>query len=193
MTGARTRTVPARLTSALLSAGLLCVSLLAGCGTSDDWDPDAQFAPSLRPAFGARVTDGELMIWTGSPCVGVTRLALVFNLADADSAAETVMRSEQGVTVERLTLGEVPAGLEVESALAPDFNWTSASTLTLVVSGPPATWGGSTRLAEVQEGSATHDEDTYLFQDVGWLDPEQVAARDGKDFLATCTPDPQGS
>jgi hypothetical protein len=51
-------------------------------------------------------------------------------------------------------------------------------------------WATSTDLAEVIKGSRQHPADTYWFQDVGWLNPADVAAKDGKTFLATCTPDP---
>jgi hypothetical protein len=51
-------------------------------------------------------------------------------------------------------------------------------------------WGTSTDPTEVIEGSESHPENTYWFQDVGWLDPADVAAQDGKTFLAVCTADP---
>jgi hypothetical protein len=51
-------------------------------------------------------------------------------------------------------------------------------------------WGSHTNLATVIGESGQHPEDTYWFQDVGWLNPAQVAAQDGKTFLATCTADP---
>ncbi|MUM20561.1 hypothetical protein FZI91_02430 [Mycobacterium sp. CBMA271] len=51
-------------------------------------------------------------------------------------------------------------------------------------------WGSSTDTAEFIDESPQHPDDTYWFQDVGWLNPSEVAAKDGKDFLATCTPDP---
>lgn len=179
------------------------LGLFTGCRSSDDdgWHPDAQFAPSLRPAFGARVTGGELQLWTGSPCVGVTRLSVVFDLATSGSAetvwtvprgATTSSRGANGsgVTVERFTLGMAPEGLTVSEPLSAGYDWRSAATAHLLVDGPPVTWGSSVELAEVTKNSAAHPDDTYYFQDVGWLDPAQVAAQDGKTFLTTCTPDP---
>lgn len=171
----------------LLALGLLAA--LGGCGTDDEWDPAAQFAPSLRPAFGARVAGGELAIWTGSPCVGVTRLALVFDLMEPNSA-ETVLRGAAGTTVERFVVGTTPAGMRVETPLPSGFDWSASKSLTLSVSGPPASWGGPVDLDEVRDHSSEHDDQTYYFEQIGWLDPAQVAAADGTEFLATCTPDP---
>jgi hypothetical protein len=50
--------------------------------------------------------------------------------------------------------------------------------------------GTSVDLAEVLRGSAQHPDGTYWFQDVGWLDQAAVADKNGKTFLATCTPEP---
>jgi hypothetical protein len=181
----------------LVTVGLV-VGMLAGCQRTNDaqggdWHPDAQFAPSLRPAFGARMTDGELRIWTGSPCVGVTRLAITLDLGK-DSKAETVLTAGSGgATVERVTLGSAPQGLTVKEALPAGYDWSKASTAQLSLSGPPATWGSSVDLVQVRDGSGSHPGDTYFFQGVGWLDAAQVAAQDGKTFLATCTRDPAKS
>ncbi|WP_458319139.1 hypothetical protein [Mycolicibacterium brisbanense] len=57
--------------------------------------------------------------------------------------------------------------------------------------GDPGSLGAQTDLAVVREESASHPADTYWFQDVGWLNPTQVAEQDGKTFLATCTREPK--
>ncbi|UNX56592.1 hypothetical protein MF406_18270 (plasmid) [Georgenia sp. TF02-10] len=183
---------PAR-TAATAAALTLVVALVAACdddtGDPDDgWDPDAQFAPSLRPAFGVRVTDGDLRFWTGSPCARVTRVALAFEPGDAELVLTA--RSERGAAVEHLTLAGPPRGLEVAEPLPEGFDWREATSVRLSVHGSPSGWGSSADLAEVVDGSADHPVDTFWFQDVGWLDPAEVAERDGETFLATCTPDP---
>lgn len=168
----------------------VCVALVAaaGCHRSNNWRPNAPFAPSLRPAFGARVTDGKLRIWTGSRCTGVTRVALTFE----PSPAELVLTSQRGADVERLTLGGDYPGLQIAQPLPDGFDWHTEDSLRISVYGGPGGGGlgSSTDLAEAIDGSEQHPVDTYWFQGVGWLDPDDVAARDGKTFLATCTPDP---
>lgn len=183
-----------RLLTPLL-AGLLALGFAAGCERTkdvvpgDDWHPDAQFAPSLRPAFGVRVTDGELRFWTGSACGGVTRLGVNLDVGK-DSRAEAVfVAGAGGATVEQFTLDAAPAGMTVKSALPTGYDVTKASTAELSVYGPPATWGSSVNLAQVRTDSAAHPSDTYYFQDVGWMNAAQVTAQNGKTFLATCTPD----
>ena len=163
--------------------------LVAGCHTDDDrWDPNVPGAPSLRPAFGVRITDGKLQIWTGSRCVGVTRMGLSF----APNTAALLLESQSpgGVVVERFAaLGPYPPGLEVTEAWPAGFDWHTETSLQFWVRA--AVGGGSTtHLDEVVKESAQHPDDTYWFQGVGWLSPAEVAAKDGKTFLATCTPDP---
>lgn len=166
------------------------VALVAGCHREGvGWHPDSRYAPSLRPAFGVRATNGQLQIWTGSRCADVTRVTLAF----VPSSARLVLtpRTDHPAAVERLTLGgPYPPGLKVAQPLPEAFDWRSEASLELWVDGVPGGWGSSTDLTEVTDGSARHPEDTYWFQDVGWLNPAEVASQDGKTFLATCTPDP---
>lgn len=170
---------------------VLVVVLLAGCRTEQGWHPSAPFAPSLRPAFGARVTDGQLRIWTGSPCVG-TRFAFAFE----PSRAELVLTSavEKGAEVEYLPLGgPYPSGLVMSQSLPEGFDWRGQESMRISIYGGAYSyggWGSTTDIAEVIQGSGQHPADTYWFQDVGWLNPAEVAAQDGKTFLATCSRDP---
>ncbi len=161
----------------------LLVVLLAGCPNKAPW------APSLPTAFGARVTDGQLQIWTGSRCVGVTRITLNFE----PSRAELVLtsRTEDGAEVERLTLGgPYPPGMNVSQPLSPGFDWRNQKSMDLWTYGGSSHWGPSTDLTEVIKGSEQHPVDTYWFRGVGWLNAADVAAKDGKTFLAACTRDP---
>jgi hypothetical protein len=173
-----------------LAAATLVVVLLAACDGGDDWNPDAQFAPSLRPAFGARVTDGQLQIWTGSRCDDVTRLALAFE----PDRAELVLTApaERPATIEYLTLGGPYPGLKVSDPLPENFDWRNAESVRISVYGGGDSWGSYVDIADVVESSDQHPNDTYFFEGVGWLNPAEVAAQNGKTFLSTCTPDPAG-
>jgi hypothetical protein len=165
-------------------------ALVVACDR-DSWKQTAPFAPSLRPAFGVRVTDGELRIWTGSPCVAVTRLDLTFDPYQ-DDRAELVLTPSHGRApeVEHLVLGGPYPGLEVATPLPAGFTWRTAESMMFSVDREQWSWGSTADIAEIIKGSAAHPEDTYWFQDVGWLNPAEVAAQDGKTFLTTCAPDP---
>ena len=108
------------------------------------------------------------------------------------SQSELELTAPQGKSadVERLTLGGPYPGLEVTEPLPDGFDWRKQESVDFWVDSEPASWGSSVNIAEVLKGSAEHPDDTYWFQDVGWLNPAEVAAQDGKTFLATCTPDP---
>lgn len=162
----------------------LAVALLGVCGC-DPWD-SASFGPPHPVAFGARVADGNLRVWTGSPCGRTTQVMLSFE----PSRAELVLTasSAEGVTFERITLGgPYPPGLEVSRPLPDGFDWRSQQSMRISVDSDSDGWGTSTDLTLVIRESGQHPKDAYWFQDVGWLDPAEVAAQDGKTFLATCT------
>jgi hypothetical protein len=79
----------------------------------------------------------------------------------------------------------------VTKPLPPNFDWRAAEAVRISVdSGKTGGWGTTTQLAEVIKGSPEHPDDTYWFQGIGWLSPDEVAKQDGKTFLTTCTPSP---
>ena len=172
-----------------IAALLVLLLVVTACGTDEEgWDPDQRFAPSLRPAFGARVTEGALQVWTGTECTALTRLSLIF---DMDATLTLVPADGQPMAFDRLTLGGPYPGMRVETALPQGFDWRSAETLTLTPDAGKGIFGANANLPEVISGSPDHPDDTYYFQDVGWLDAAGVADRNLTSFLATCTPDPR--
>lgn len=167
----------------VIAVAAAVVSLTAAC------DPLGR--PRLMPAFGARVTDGQLHIWTGSQCHGVTELGLEFDPYQEDRA-EWLLNApdEAGADVEYFTLGEPVPGLKVTKQLPTGFDWRSAESVQINVDGAQPGWGTTTQLADVIKDSVAHPDDTYWFQEAGWLNPAEVTDQDGKTFLATCTPSP---
>jgi hypothetical protein len=177
--------VTARLIT-YVSALVAVVALVSAC------DPLGR--PSLNPAFGAREVNGQLAIWTGSTCHDVVGLELTFDPMDQAKRAQVVMSapSGPGVDVDRFTLGQPVPGLPVTQPLPLGFDWRTAESVRIGVtgSGEKGGWGSTTQLADVIKDSSAHPDDTYYFQDVGWLNPAQVAEQDAKTFLATCTDSP---
>jgi hypothetical protein len=159
---------------------LVLAALLTGC------DPLGK--ASLDPAFGARVTDGRLQVWTGSRCVGATGVGLSFEPGKAE--LELRAQAEGGVEVEYLTLGGPYPGLQVFHPLPEGFDWRTQESMHFGVEGGSSQWGVTMKLAEVIRGSDQHPPDTYWFPHVGWLNRADVAAQDGKTFLGLCTPNP---
>ena len=142
---------------------------------------------SLPLAFGARVTDGELQLWTGAPCPGVTRVTVRFS-ADAKLVLDPAdgKRSE----LDHLDLDGPYPGWKVAQALPANFDWSTAEQVDLWIDGGEGEGSKRALMADIINGSDQHPADTFWFQDVGWLNPAQVADLDGKIFLTVCTPDP---
>src|SRR5690625_3203274 len=61
----------------IVSTGML-FAVLTGCDHAPDpyWNPHAPWSPSLPRDVGIRVTDGQLDIWTGTPCREATEVQM---------------------------------------------------------------------------------------------------------------------
>jgi hypothetical protein len=187
-----------RRSGAILVMLGVVVSLVVGCESLRGKSPMETSLPSQY--FGFRVTDGELQLWSGRPCPGATSVDLVFIEGQNDrtelrlSTPSYLERLTPGVEFERLTVGGPYAGFDVVKALPKGFDWRTADRLILNVGGTPIVRAGQIDFApiadEITAHSAEHPSDTYYFPGLGWLDPAEVAAKDGKEFLTMCTPDP---
>ncbi|MGH9381032.1 MAG: hypothetical protein ACRD2Z_10535 [Thermoanaerobaculia bacterium] len=169
---------------------IAAIGALAAYKSCSDWDPAAQFAPPLRPAFGARVVDGELELWTGTPCHDVTEVAIVFDSGTAERVRRDLAAIEPGITLETFRPAGDNAGMVVERELPDGFDWRQAETVTFLVEGSDGYWSAEAKIDEVVDGSDDHPEGTYLFQEVGWLDTTAVAEKNGETFLTVCTTAP---
>jgi len=173
-------------------AALLVVAATAAC------DTPAQFAPSLPPAAGFRVDDGVLKLWTGTPCLGVTGLRLIFDVGSGQSTEQRWTAPQPGVPVERMDLlrtsGEpfpyTGEALQVQKPLPADYDWTRAGWLNFSVDGPKAN-GARVDVGQVLRESAQHPSGSYLFGQRGWMDASDVQRENKKSFLTVCTPDPK--
>lgn len=168
--------------------------VVTGCGPLA---PENPMEASLPMVYGARVTDGKLKIWTGTPCAGTTsvRIGLISDAGTVETDMGTPTypgRLTPGVAVDHLTVGEAPPGMTVYEPLPAGAEWRNADTLRLNLTGPDKSPGGQITmdLSTVKSESAQHDPDTYWFPEVGWLGPDQVAEQNGRTFLTLCTPDP---
>ncbi|MFD3703410.1 hypothetical protein ACFWUP_09710 [Nocardia sp. NPDC058658] len=162
-----------------VAAALIATAMLTSCQLLTDLDQDT--SPGLPRAFGARMTDGILHIWTGPQCPKQDRLSFLF---DRNNATYLVLASElpEGADIEYLTLGHNP-GWRIITPLPQGFDWKTKNELTLM--------GESTDIPTVVRESTAHPNDTYWFQDIGWLNLAEVAALNGKKFLTLCSPDPR--
>jgi len=172
-----------RARSAVLVA-LVAVAGLVGCRTENTSRSDAPFAAPMMTAFGARVTDGKLEIWVPPGCSGVRSVEVGFGFGP-----ELVLTDASGTAMfDRFTVGGPYPGLTVTEAPPPGFDWRAVEYLFLDVKSTPQGWAGTSRMADIVDGSDSHPADTFYFDGVGWLDPAGVAEREGKEFAGVCRP-----
>ncbi len=168
---------------------IVAATAIASCGLFNDLEQD--FSPSLPQAYGARMTEGELHVWTGSRCTDTKKVVFSFDpqgirfILESDNFIRTTNK-KVGTDVEYMTLGPNP-GWTVIQPLPPGFDWRTAKSFRFLGAGLGEE---AVDIATIVEESAQHPPDTYWFQGIGWLSPADVAAKDGKTFLAACTPDP---
>lgn len=167
-------------------ASVLTVAVVSGCQLIGP-DPETT---SLPPVFGARMSDGRLQLSTGTPCREVSRVVVLFT---PDAGRLTLQPVGSGTAdVDHLTVGGPYGGLEVTEQLPDGFDWRTAEQVTLIVTAPEGSGSTPTNIAEIVDGSSEHPENTFYFQGVGWLDPEQVAEQNRRSLLTICTTDPAG-
>ena len=161
----------------------LVATVTSGCHVVGP-DPEAT---SLPPVFGARMTDGALQLSTGTPCGEVSRVVVSFT---PDAGRLTLAPVSGTAEVDHLTVGGPYGGLQVTEPLPDGFDWRTAEEVTLIVTAPAGSGSTPTQISEVVAGSSEHPADTFYFQGIGWLDPQQVAEANRRSLLTICTTDP---
>lgn len=162
----------------LAVAASLC-AVATGCPPKEE--------TSLPSVFGARITDGKLWLSTGTTCDDVTRVTVDFP-RDAELILEPPLGTEADVG--QLSVEGTTRGLDVVQPLPSGFDWRTADYVSLDVYAATGGYHASVPLADVLEDSGDHPNDTYFFGEAGWLNPQQVAEGDGREFMTSCTPDP---
>ena len=94
------------------------------------------------------------------------------------------------VELDQLTVGGPYDSLQVTEQLPDGFDWRTAEEVTLIVTAPEGSGSTPTQISEIIDGSSEHDTDTFYFQGIGWLDPQQVAEQNRRSLLTICTTDP---
>lgn len=174
-----------RRTGALIAVVVSVAAMLVACDTHG---PRQRLGrPSLPVQFGLRVTDGQLRIWTGSPCQDVTWVSLRFT-----DDARFVWQPPPGevADVEYLVVNGANPGLDVVETPPQGFTLQNAEFADLTVYAARDELPSRVRIADVVTGSRDHPDDTYYFGAAGWLNAAEVAAQDGETFLAPCSEDP---
>jgi len=148
---------------------------LAGC--------DPGWERPLPVEVPARSDEGALEIWTGVPCVGVTKIEYLFR-AEGVEPITVGYRARRPQIVERWRFGSPPAGFRA-IPLPPDVEWRSFEDLLIRMDGPGGQRSVTLDLTPIADEEAGSD---YL---VGreWLDQDAVLAGDGVDYALPCSPD----
>ncbi len=152
---------------------LLAAGSVTGCQLH--WKP-----PPTR-SFGVRITDGHLDIWTLSPCRDVQVMEFEMPSSEYWESVDPA-----GTDVEYVRVGGPYSGFRLRQAARGEQDWSRAESIWFAVTIGGKSFGGRAPLTEAVEHSSQHPGNVYYVSNVGWLDPAEAAARNGKDFLGLC-------
>lgn len=125
-----------------------------------------------RPVAGMRVVEGQLELWAGAGCPGVSAVAL--SAVQDDEVVdtwETTATSPEGATLETLSVGGDNAGF---TASGRGLDWQDAEVIRMVVSRPDTPRAAS-GYWDVERLAGGGSDGQWLVQDVGWLTEDQFA------------------
>jgi len=161
---------------------------LTGC------DPSS--APLVQYSGGYQETEtGQLLLWTGQPCTGVTDIE--FELVNDDNELTTrwklTSRKPAGGAVEEVVLGEPLPGFRVTERSDPDPDWRGFDTVRLLIKTQQGQSATYTKVDTFTDQLPDHSSDEYFVQDQGWYtkgdfadltDDEEVAPLCGRGTYA---------
>lgn len=156
----RVRTVRRTATAAVVC----CLPLLA-C--------DPMSAPLVRTQAGFQVTSsGDLRIFTGQECDGVTKVSV--ELEESDDQPETAWTlrstSRDGGPLTELTLGEPPDGFRVTAATSDtQLDWRSMKTVKISTETRNGNTGSYVSVDSFLEDAEGHGADEFYVEDEGWM------------------------
>lgn len=146
---------------------------------------DPAFETPLPSVVGARVVDGQLELFTGTPCADVTEVEVRLDPGAREVLATVVMTAMQPTELDRFRIDEAPTGFRATAPLPAGVSWSDADGADLRVTTTDGDRSASVDLAELREQDE-HPGD-YL---VGtrWLSEDEVLDGDGGDYALLCSP-----
>ena len=174
---------------------LVCLALFIGLGIwglismakmlSDPIPSDPQYPV----VFGVRVTDDHFLISTAKPCPADAVLSIVF----PGSAMPTPISVTLINSVDILDLTDPGPDIIAKQYMTQGFQWSDEGKRVEITTEFPDgshSYFSAVEFSDLQEESTNHPGQFY-FAIMGWLTPEDVAARDGVDLLTICEPQPK--
>jgi len=144
--------------------------------------------PQYPVVFGIRVTDNHFWISTARPCPTHAVLSVVFPGSKmATPISVTLLKP-----IDTLDLTDPGPDVTVQQYMAQGFLWSDEGTRVEITTQFPdgsSSFFSAVNFTDLQEESADYP-DQFFFGQMGWLAPDDVAARDGIDLLTVCTPRP---
>lgn len=183
-----------RWVARVIGIGVLAVAVVIGLTLGGIYlfacllsDPVPQ-TPPHPVVVGVRAEKGHLWVSTGRPCPAGTRFDVTFN--PYEKPDDVPLEFTMGDSTATFDVTALATGFTVEQPLPAGYDWKTSPWIYVETQpgGRITTWVAATKLDDLTSASARHPEGSFYFGEAGWITPEEVAARDGKDLLTICTP-----
>jgi len=158
-------------------------------------DP-VQVDPAYPVVFGVRADGDNLLISTGRECPKGTKFDITLPLTTVESPLSRYeyLTARQPVTVFDATdpepLLKINYTYPETGAFVVQWKYTERIEISTDIPWSRDPFSSFLIFTNLQEESMNHP-DQFYFGEMGWLTPDDVAARDGVDLLTICTPRPK--
>ena len=179
------------LGSLVLLAGLALGGLYWFVGAISD---PVEVVPEYPVVFGVRADGDHVLLSTGRECPKGTGFDISLPYTSKENLVPRFehMVARQAVTVIDLTDPGPQMKVDYRYPDTAEVELNNYETIEITVDLPhgPDPFFSSLSYANLQERSMNHP-DQFYYGEMGWLTPDDVAARDGVDLLTICTPRPK--
>lgn len=146
--------------------------------------------PELPFLLGVRVDADNLVVWVGARCEEAESLKVAVSVREPRRSVSLRLESDEPTTLEgplrvRDLQADPPGSFEVVERWPDQLDLADFDAISVLSPGA----GAQAPVDVVVEGSAEHPGEFWFGDDLGWMDLDEAAARDGEDFYSLCRTD----
>lgn len=174
-----------------MAAGAFVVAALVVLSVAPMLNPRMQpLEPDLPFLLGARADADDLVVWVGARCEDAESFKVTVSVREPRRSVSLRLESDEPTTLEgplrvRDLQEDPPGSFEVVERWPDQIDLADFDAISVLSPGA----GAQAPVDVVVEGSAEHPGEFWFGDDLGWMDLDEAAARDGEDFYSLCRTD----
>ena len=175
----------------LMATGALLVAALVVLAVAAVLNPRGQpLEPDAPVLMGVRVDADDLVVWVGARCEDAESLKVTVSVREPRRSVSLRLEADEPTTLEgplrvRDLQEDPPGSFEVVERWPDQLDLADFDAISVLSPGA----GAQAPVDVVVEGSAEHPGEFWFGDDLGWMDLDEAARRDGEDFYSLCRTD----